>query len=201
MDVNFSFFVTGDFLCLPFFGCLSWRLGRRPHLYLPVQARAFLRHQPWQRPIKCSGGATEPDAISEASTRETESTTTESHTEGVDVACMDVRCFEEESSDTIIYCFCAGAPIVGVPKVEFVLFYVSMIFWISMAQTPFSPRVPLVTMSKCVSDHVRPVGGHSSRRKRFCTVDRCEKLIGRASVFSAQIQSLNLVVTFVFAQL
>mmetsp|Transcript_43223 Transcript_43223/g.113727 ORF Transcript_43223/g.113727 Transcript_43223/m.113727 type:complete len:307 (-) Transcript_43223:368-1288(-) len=33
-------------------------------------------------PIKCSGGTTEPDAISEASTRETESTTTESHTEG-----------------------------------------------------------------------------------------------------------------------
>ena len=30
-------------------GCLSWRLRRRPHLYLPVQARAFLRHQPWQR--------------------------------------------------------------------------------------------------------------------------------------------------------
>ena len=27
---------------------------------------------------------------------------------GVDVACMDVRCFEEESSNTIIYCFCAG---------------------------------------------------------------------------------------------
>ena len=26
---------------------------------------------------------------------------------GVDVACMDVCCFEEESSDTIIYCFCA----------------------------------------------------------------------------------------------
>ena len=41
--------MTGEFLCLPFFGCLSWRLRRRPHLYLPVQARAFLRHQPWQR--------------------------------------------------------------------------------------------------------------------------------------------------------
>ena len=26
---------------------------------------------------------------------------------GVEVACMDVCCFEEESSDTIIYCFCA----------------------------------------------------------------------------------------------
>ena len=26
----------------------------------------------------------------------------------VDVACMDVRCFQEESSDTIICCFCAG---------------------------------------------------------------------------------------------
>ena len=34
--------------------------------------------------------------------------------------------------------------------------------------------VPLVTMSKCVSDHVRPVERHTSRRKRFCTVDRCE---------------------------
>ena len=62
---------------------------------------------------------------------------------------------------------------VGVPKVELSVLRFD-VFLDLHGQTPFSPRVPLVTKSKCVSDHVRPVGGHTRRRKRFCTVDRCE---------------------------
>ena len=47
----------------------------------PCASSSILAPSAVAAPIKCSGGATEPDAISEASTRETESTTTESHTE------------------------------------------------------------------------------------------------------------------------
>ena len=47
----------------------------------PCASSSILAPSAVAAPIKCSGGTTEPDAISEASTREAEGTQTESHTE------------------------------------------------------------------------------------------------------------------------
>ena len=56
-------------------------------------------------PIKCSGGTTELDAISEASTWETESTTTELHTEGS--TSLAWTCVASRKKAVTPYCFCA----------------------------------------------------------------------------------------------
>ena len=181
--------MTGEFLCLPFFGCLSWRLRRRPHLYLPVQARAFLRHQPWQRrssALEASGGGRLTNRRTLRSRRR-----------------LHGRALSRKKARNHHLLFLVGAPMSEV--------VCSTFRWFSMAQTPFSPPckhgvgvvmqhlvgVPLVTMSKCVSDHVHPWRMHTSRRKRFCIVSKSDR---KSSPHKSKVL-FNWAVTFVFAQL
>ena len=104
---------------------------------------------------------------------------------------------------------------VGIPKVELSVRRFDDLLE-SMAQTPFSPpckhgdaRCSNATSRRRAACHhvemcFRPRSTRGRAHKSAQAILHCgqmRKLIGRASVFSAQFQSLNWAVIFVFAQL
>ena len=138
-----------NFYALPFFGCLSWRLRRRPHLYLPVQARAFLRHQPWQR----RSSAVEAPRSQTPSLRRPRGRR-KAHKQSRTLrsrrrlhGCALLRGRKQRHHHLLFLCRRAD---VGIPKVELSVLRFDGLLDLQ-AQTPFSPRkraasvgVPLV---------------------------------------------------------
>ena len=180
-------------------GCLSWRLRRRPHLYLPVQARAFLRHQPWQRrssALEATRSQTpSPRRLRGRRKAHKQSRTLRGRRRLHGRAFLRVR--KQRLHHLLFLCRRAD---VGIPTVELSVLRFHGLLDLHGPNPVQSPRAACHHVEMCFLPRSTRGRAHKSAQ----AILHCgwmRKRIGRASVFSAQIQSLNWAITFVFAQL
>ena len=172
-------------------GCLSWRLRRRPHLYLPVRARAFLRHQPWQRRSSAVEAARSqtpsPRRLRGRRKAHKQSRTLRGRRRLHGRALLRGR--KERHHHPPFLCRRAD---VGIPTVE---------LSVPRFDGLLDLHGPNPVQSACAACHHVEMCFRPRSTRAILHGGWMRKRIGRASVFSAQIQSLNWAITFVFAQL
>ena len=182
-------------------GCLSWRLRRRPHLYLPVQARAFLRHQPWQRRSSALE-ATRSQTPSLRRLRGRQKAQQQSRTLRGRRRLHGRALLRGRKQRLHHLLFLCRRADVGIPTVELSVLRFHGLLDLHGPNPVQSARAAFHHVEMCFRPRsTRGRGTHVGAAQAMLHCGWMRKRIGRASVFSAQIQSLKWAVTFVFAQL